>query len=59
MLTDWFFHEIEAENLNIWFKQDGATCHTTNATINILRPIFGNRIISINGDVNWPSRIAI
>ena len=57
MLTDCFFHEIEAENLvNIWFQQDGCTCHTANATISVLRLIFGNRIISKNGVVNWPPR---
>ena len=41
---------------NIWFQQDGATCHTANATLNLLRPIFENRIISKRGDVNWPPR---
>ena len=57
MLTDCFFEEIKAEDLDdIWFQQDGATCHTANATIDLLRPIFGNRIISRNGDVTWPPR---
>lgn len=57
MLTDYFFGEIEDEDLgDIWFQQDGATCHTANATIEILREIFENRIISKNADVNWPPR---
>lgn len=57
MLSDFFFEQIEEEDLDdIWFQQDGATCHTANATINVLRPTFQNRIISKNGDVNWPPR---
>ena len=50
MLTDCFFEEIKSEDLyDIWFQQDGAT-------IDLLRSIFGNRIISRNGDVTWPPR---
>ena len=32
------------------------THHTANATINLLRTVFENRIISQNADVNWPPR---
>ena len=32
-----------------------APCHTANATIDLLRTVFENRIISRN-DVNWPLR---
>ena len=57
MLSKFFFKQIEEEDLdNIWFQHDGATCHTANATLNLLRPIFENRIISERGDVNWPPR---
>lgn len=57
MLTDWFFGQMEEYDLDdIWFQQDGATCHTAHATVDVLRPIFENRIISKNGDVNWPPR---
>ena len=57
MLSKFFFKQIEEEDLdNIWFQQGGATCHTANATLNLLRPIFENRIISKRGDVNWPPR---
>lgn len=55
MLNDWFFEEIVAEDLDdIWFQQDGATSHTAHVTIDVLRRVFGNRIISNNPDVNWP-----
>ncbi|XP_044758934.1 uncharacterized protein LOC123316778 [Coccinella septempunctata] len=57
MLNDWFFQDIEADDLDdVWFPQDGATSHTAHATIDVLRRIFGNRIISRNADVNWPPR---
>ena len=57
MLSKFFFKQIEEEDLdNIWFQQDGATCHTAKAALNLLRPIFENRIISKRGDVNWLPR---
>ena len=31
---------------NISFQQDGATCHTAKATLDVLRPVFEDRIIS-------------
>ena len=40
----------------IWFQQNGATCHTANVTIDLLRTVFENRIISRNSNVNWPPR---
>ena len=39
---------------NIWFQQDGATCHTVEATLDVLRPIFEDRILSHRADVVWP-----
>lgn len=45
MLTHYFFEEIEDMD-NIWFQQDGATSNIANATIDLLHPIFKNRIIS-------------
>ena len=35
---------------NVWFQQDGATCHTSHATIDLLRETFDGRLISRNGD---------
>ncbi|GFU21311.1 DUF4817 domain-containing protein [Trichonephila clavipes] len=40
----------------LWFQQDGATCHTARATIDFLKDTFGDRLISRFGPVNWPPR---
>ncbi|GFT55831.1 uncharacterized protein TNCV_566921 [Trichonephila clavipes] len=40
----------------LWFQQDGATCHTARATIYLLKDTFGDRLISRFGPVNWPPR---
>ena len=51
------FTKIEEEDIgNIWFQQDGATSHTTEATLDTLRPVFNDRIISRRADVVWPPR---
>lgn len=39
-----------------WFQQDGATCHTANETMNVLRDAFANRIISKRAEMEWPPR---
>ena len=39
---------------DIWFQQDGATCHAANVTLDLLRTVFENRIISRNSYVSWP-----
>ncbi|GFW53241.1 uncharacterized protein TNCV_4709751 [Trichonephila clavipes] len=36
----------------LWFQQDGATCHTARATIDLLKDTF-DRLISRFGPVNW------
>lgn len=57
MITDYLLPEIEARNLNdIWFQQDGATCHTARATMALLREHFDEQLISRFGPVNWPPR---
>ncbi|GFS61719.1 transposable element Tc3 transposase [Trichonephila clavipes] len=40
----------------LWFQQDGATCHTARATIDLLKDTLGDRLISRLGPVNWPPR---
>ena len=56
MLYKFLYTKIEAEDIgNIWFQQDGAMCHTAEASLNILRPVFEDRIISRRADVVWPS----
>ena len=57
MLNQFLFSKIEEDDMDdIWFQQEGATCHTSNVTIDLLRTVFENRIISRNSDVNWPPR---
>ncbi|GFU67726.1 uncharacterized protein TNCV_4327801 [Trichonephila clavipes] len=40
----------------LWFQQDGATCHTARATIDLLKDTFGDHLISRFGPENWPPR---
>ncbi|GFT66417.1 heat shock 70kDa protein 8 [Trichonephila clavipes] len=44
------------DNKELWFQQDGATCPTARATIDIFKDTFGDRLISRFGPVNWPPR---
>ncbi|GFX30082.1 histone-lysine N-methyltransferase SETMAR [Trichonephila clavipes] len=51
------FKNYEGHNITeLWFQQDGATCHTARATIDLLKDTFGDRLISRFGPVNWPPR---
>ena len=55
MLNEFLLFKFKEEDTDdIWFQQDGAPCHTANATIDLLRTVFENRIISQNANVNWP-----
>ena len=57
MLNKYLFTKIEEQDIgNIWFQQDGATCHTAEATLDVLRPVFEDHIISRRADVVWPPR---
>ena len=57
MLHEFLFTKIEEEDIgHIWFQQDGATCHTTEATFEVLRPVLEDRISSRRADVVWPPR---
>ncbi|GFX33678.1 uncharacterized protein TNCV_1933451 [Trichonephila clavipes] len=40
----------------LWFQQDGATCHTARAAIDLLKDTFGDRLISRFGPVDRPPR---
>ena len=52
MLKEFLFTKIEEKNIgNIWFQQDGATCHTAETTLDDLRPVFEDRIIRRIADV--------
>ncbi|GFV65855.1 putative DD41D transposase [Trichonephila clavipes] len=57
MITNFFIPGLNNHDVQeLWFQQDGATCHTARATINLLKDTFGDRLISRFGPVNWPSR---
>jgi len=38
----------------VWFQQDGATAHTANESMTIVRNMFPGHLISRFGDVPWP-----
>ncbi|GFX63522.1 putative transposable element [Trichonephila clavipes] len=57
MITNFFIPELNNHDVQeLWFQQDGATCHTAHATIDLLKDKFGDRLISRFGPVNWPPR---
>ncbi|GFW59139.1 transposable element Tc3 transposase [Trichonephila clavipes] len=57
MSTHFFIPELNNHDVQeLWFQQDGATCHTARATIDLLKDTFGDRLISRFGPVNWPPR---
>ncbi|GFT54156.1 DUF4817 domain-containing protein [Trichonephila clavipes] len=57
MIANFFIPELNNHDVQeLWFKIDGATCHTARATIDLLKDTFGDRRISRFGPVNWPPR---
>ena len=49
------FTKIEEKDIgNTWFQQDGTTCQTAEATLDVLCPVFEDRIISRRADGVWP-----
>ncbi|GFX85547.1 hypothetical protein TNCV_3717181 [Trichonephila clavipes] len=57
MITNFFILELTNHDVQeLWFQQDGATCHTARATIDLLKDTFGDRLISRFGPVNWPPK---
>ncbi|GFV63094.1 hypothetical protein TNCV_2461671 [Trichonephila clavipes] len=55
MIINFFILELNNHDVQeLWFQQDGATCHTVRATIDLLKDTFGDRLISRFGPVNWP-----
>jgi hypothetical protein len=52
-----FLNELHDDELIYgYFQQDGATAHTTGATINFLSNFYADRLISRNTLNNWPPR---
>ncbi|GFX54627.1 putative DD41D transposase [Trichonephila clavipes] len=57
MITNFFIPELNNHDVQeLWFQQDGATCHTARATIDLLKDTFGNCLISRFEPVNWPPK---
>ncbi|GFX95041.1 DUF4817 domain-containing protein [Trichonephila clavipes] len=57
MITIFFIPELNNHDVQgLWFQQDGATCHTARATIDLMKYTFDDRLISRFGPVNWPPR---
>ena len=49
-MKGFLFTKIEEKDVgNIWFQQHAATCHTAEAPLDVLLPVFEDRII-------WPPR---
>ncbi|GFW42488.1 uncharacterized protein TNCV_4256831 [Trichonephila clavipes] len=57
MITNCFIPELNNHDVQeLWFQQDGATCHTARATIDLLKDTYGDHLFSRFGPVNWPPR---
>ncbi|GFV30322.1 putative transposable element [Trichonephila clavipes] len=57
MIANFFIPELNNHDVQeLWFQQDGATCHTARAPIDLLKDTLGDRLISRFGPVNWPPR---
>ncbi|GFX79831.1 uncharacterized protein TNCV_4981431 [Trichonephila clavipes] len=55
MITNFYIPELNNHDVQeLWFQQDGATCHTARATIDLLKDTLGDHLISRFGPVNWP-----
>ncbi|GFT26738.1 transposable element Tc3 transposase [Trichonephila clavipes] len=53
MIANFFIPELNDHDVQeLWFQQDGATCHTARAAIDLLKDTFGDRLISRFGPVN-------
>lgn len=58
MISNFLWPKLDdMDTEDMWFQQDGSTCHTAHATIDILRERFEGMVISRNCDINWPPRL--
>ncbi|GFR27383.1 hypothetical protein TNCT_180411 [Trichonephila clavata] len=51
-----FLQPMVEHNPNLWFQQDRATTHNNRQTMDLLREIFGEHLISKNSDFPRPPR---
>ncbi|GFU70486.1 DUF4817 domain-containing protein [Trichonephila clavipes] len=57
LITNFFISELNNHDVQeLWFQQDGVTCHTARATMDFLKDTFGDRLILRFGPVKWPQR---
>ncbi|GFW62517.1 tc3a_0 protein [Trichonephila clavipes] len=57
MINNFFIPELNNHDVQeLWFQQDGATCQTARATIDLLKDTFGDHLISRFRPGNWPPR---
>ena len=57
MINEFLWPEMEDMDVDdVYYQQDGVTCHTGGESIGLLREKFPGRVISRNGDYNWPPR---
>lgn len=57
MLTEFLWPELDVIDVeDMFFQQDGATCHTARETMVLLQTKFPGRVISRFGDQHWPPR---
>ena len=54
---DFLIHNIDRHVM--WWQQDGAPCHTSNATMQYLRGQFPGRLMGKRGDWPWPHDLLI
>ena len=53
MLREFFMPALinmDMDNDNVWFQQDGATVHTARISMGFLREAFPDRLISLRGE---------
>lgn len=59
MIEEFFTQKLQnfpGFNARTWFQQDGATSHTSNTAMPVIRQLFPNKVISKRGDISWPPR---
>jgi hypothetical protein len=56
MLEKFLRNELRPRQLDLlWFQQDGATAHTAQISIQVLRPMFSGIIIFRSWSSTWPA----
>ena len=58
MINEFLWPKLEDMDMDdVCFQLDGATYYKSGETIGFLREKFPSRVISRNGDYNWPPRL--